>query len=79
MFPTNVGYPGPTPTGAEAGVIATAPSYPIHSGAPHLVGPSEQMKNGNINASFDVFRHWGNLRCANGLGTSLKPDANRVL
>ena len=62
LFPTNVGYPGATPTGAEAGIVATAPSYPMHSGAPHLLGPTEQMRLGVINTSFDVFRYWGNLR-----------------
>ncbi|KAG2091004.1 phosphoglycerate mutase-like protein [Suillus discolor] len=30
-FPSNVGYPGPTQAGAEPGVAATAPAYPLHS------------------------------------------------
>src|SRR5258708_584842 len=32
LFPSNVGYAGGTPTGAEPAVIATAPAYPIHHG-----------------------------------------------
>ncbi|KAK7054004.1 AB hydrolase-1 domain-containing protein, partial [Favolaschia claudopus] len=51
LFPTNVGYAGKTPTGAEAAVIATAPSYPMHTGAAQLVSPQK----------FDMFRKWGNL------------------
>ena len=32
LFPSNVGYAGGTPTGAEAAVIETAPAYPLHTG-----------------------------------------------
>ena len=32
LFPSNVGYAGRTPTGAEPAVIETAPSYPLHTG-----------------------------------------------
>lgn len=60
LFPTDVGHAGPTPTGAEAALIATAPAYPIHSGAPHLVSPYATDKNAS-EATFDIFRHWGNL------------------
>ena len=62
LFPTNVGYPGPTPTGAEPAVLLTAPSYPQHSGAPNLVVPKKfvgaKTKSGE---PFDLFRSWGNL------------------
>jgi hypothetical protein len=62
-FPPYVGYPGPTPTGVEAGVIATAPQYPIHSGAPNLLAPAQILRTaGTKNLSFDIFRYWGNLR-----------------
>ncbi|KAF9026466.1 phosphoglycerate mutase-like protein [Hymenopellis radicata] len=54
LFPTNVGYGGETPTGAEPALIATAPSYPMHTGAAVLVG-SEKSK------TFDLFKKWGNL------------------
>lgn len=62
LFPTNVGYPGPTTTGAEPAVFLTAPSYPQHSGAPNLVAPPQfagaKTKSGE---PFDLFRSWGNL------------------
>lgn len=61
-FPTDVGYPGPTPTGAEAAVVATAPQYPIHTGAPNLLGPNKYAPGSTHNESFDIFRYWGNLR-----------------
>ncbi|KAG8744057.1 hypothetical protein FRC10_010842 [Ceratobasidium sp. 414] len=59
LFPTNVGYAGPTPTGIEAGIVATAPSYPQHTGAPGLLLP--QKIKGSSDASFDLLRSWGNL------------------
>ncbi|KAI0342559.1 phosphoglycerate mutase-like protein [Trametopsis cervina] len=60
LFPTNVGHAGPTPTGAEPALIETAPSYPVHTGAPHLVSPFATQKK-NTSEEFDLFRHWGNL------------------
>ncbi|THH30874.1 hypothetical protein EUX98_g3307 [Antrodiella citrinella] len=65
LFPSSVGYAGPTPTGAEAGLIQTAPAYPIHTGAPHLVSPlsftSKHNATGSSSHHFDIFKHWGNL------------------
>lgn len=67
LFPTDVGYPGGTPTGAEAGVVATAPSYPIHSGAaqllvPQTLGGTKKGKHkGNQSREFNLFEKWGNL------------------
>lgn len=62
LFPTNVGYSGPTPTGAEPAVFLTAPSYPQHSGAANLLAPPQfagaRTKSGE---PFDLFRSWGNL------------------
>lgn len=60
LFPTNVGYAGPTPTGAEPSLIVNAPSYPVHTGAPHLVSPFAAKKK-NASDEFDLFQHWGNL------------------
>ncbi|EMD38508.1 hypothetical protein CERSUDRAFT_82782 [Gelatoporia subvermispora B] len=60
LFPTSVGHAGPTPTGAEPALVATAPSYPVHTGAAHLVAPSF-TKAGTDDDHFDLFRHWGNL------------------
>ncbi|KAJ8482596.1 hypothetical protein ONZ45_g14889 [Pleurotus djamor] len=45
LFPSDVGYPGGTPTGAEAAVIITAPAYPLHTGAPHLVVPQAMAES----------------------------------
>ncbi|KAJ7611620.1 phosphoglycerate mutase-like protein [Roridomyces roridus] len=78
LFPTNVGYAGGTPTGAEPAVIATAPSYPIHSGAPVLVTPES--------TNYGILRKWGNLspwysvdRTAFGLDSSPEtPETCRV-
>ncbi|KAG6902665.1 hypothetical protein C0995_013357 [Termitomyces sp. Mi166 len=66
LFPSNVGYPGGTPTGAEPNVIETAPAYPIHTGAAHLVAPDtlgHKANKGKASASgdFDLFKKWGNL------------------
>ena len=64
LFPTGVGYAGPTPTGAEAALVATAPAYPLHTGAPHLVSPLALDQNASKQSSkpsFDIFKHWGNL------------------
>ena len=62
LFPTNVGYAGPTPTGAEPAVFLTAPSYPQHTGASNLLVPPKffgtKTSSGN---PFDLFRSWGNL------------------
>ena len=62
-FPTNVGYAGPTFTGVEAGIIATAPRYPLHTDAPNLVGPSKMPgPRGKEKSKIDIFKLWGNLR-----------------
>ncbi|KAF8894811.1 histidine phosphatase superfamily [Infundibulicybe gibba] len=87
LFPTNVGYPGGTPTGAEPAVIATAPAYPIHTGAAQLVLPATLGKKvGKIPKEFDMFKKWGNLspwfsvdRTAFGLDSGPEaPDTCRV-
>lgn len=63
LFPTNVGYAGGTPTGAEPAVIATAPYYPVHKGAAQLVAPATLGKKTGKGGSkgFDLFKKWGNL------------------
>lgn len=76
LFPSNVGYPGGTPTGAEAGVIATAPSYPLHTGqcSHQLLVPkflegqakgqdpmTEESVGFRKKPKFNLFRSWGNL------------------
>ncbi|KAJ7894516.1 phosphoglycerate mutase-like protein [Mycena olivaceomarginata] len=59
MFPTDVGYAGKTPTGAEPAVVATAPSYPVHTGAPLLVTPDTFSRTKG--KKFDLLTKWGNL------------------
>ncbi|KAG6828354.1 hypothetical protein H0H92_008242 [Tricholoma furcatifolium] len=64
LFPSDVGYPGGTPTGGEAGVIATAPTYPIHTGAAQLIVPNTLGSKPNKakgSGDFDLFKKWGNL------------------
>ena len=57
LFPSDVGYPGPTPTGAEPALLATAPAYPFNSGSQSLlVVPDELSDN-----KFDLLKKWGNL------------------
>ncbi|KAL4071828.1 histidine phosphatase superfamily [Scleroderma yunnanense] len=68
LFPTNVGYAGNTPTGAEAALIITAPSQPLQTGAAQLISPSsfpgENSKHKHKHKGereFNLFRSWGNL------------------
>lgn len=70
LFPSNVGYAGGTPTGAEPAVIATAPAYPIQPGqcVQQLIAPeSMQGHDGHDRGKkgkhdkFILFRSWGNL------------------
>ena len=57
LFPSNIGYPGPTPTGAEPALLATAPAYPFTSPAQGLlVVPQEFSSN-----KFPLLKKWGNL------------------
>ena len=60
LFPTDVGYPGGTPTGGEPAVIATAPAYPVHTGAAQLIVP-ESLGSHSKHKGFDLFKSWGNL------------------
>ncbi|KAJ8699287.1 hypothetical protein PTI98_002418 [Pleurotus ostreatus] len=65
LFPSDVGYPGGTPTGAEAALIITAPAYPLHTGAAHLVVPQSMVKGTSdpetTTKKFSLLKSWGNL------------------
>jgi len=61
LFPTDIGYAGATPTGAEPALIQTAPSYPVHTGAAQLVVPSALNEGGKSKKGFDLLKKWGNL------------------
>ncbi|KAH9937170.1 histidine phosphatase superfamily [Fomitopsis serialis] len=54
-----VGYPGPTPTGAEAEAIATAPVAALNTNAYPLVAP--QTPYSGTGTPFQLIRSWGNL------------------
>ncbi|KAG8701965.1 hypothetical protein FRC09_005030 [Ceratobasidium sp. 395] len=60
LFPSNVGYPGPTPTGAEPALLATAAAYPQNPGSAGLVAPSF-IRGTNRTDNFNLFRSWGSL------------------
>jgi hypothetical protein len=76
LFPSNVGFAGPTPTGAEPAVVVTAPAYPLHSGGCYeLLRPvsleGDVLRNGDgsdvkkskqgNNTKFNLFHTWNNL------------------
>ncbi|KAL6310042.1 histidine phosphatase superfamily [Sparassis latifolia] len=56
---SEVGYPGPTPTGDEAEAIQTAPAAALNLDAYPLVNPLAQY-TGDV-PSFNTLHHWGNL------------------
>ena len=57
LFPSDVGYPGPTPTGAEPALLATAPAYPLNRASQgFLVVPDGYLVKG-----FNLLKKWGNL------------------
>ena len=63
-----VGFPGPTPTGAEPDAAQTAPSYPYNQNAaksyPLIQDPPRNGTNATANANnanFDITTYWGNL------------------
>jgi hypothetical protein len=86
LFPTNVGYAGGTPTGAEPAVAVTAPAYPIHTEVTQLVAP-ETLGGKGSSKGFDLFKSWSNLtpwysvgKTAFGLDTSAEaPETCRVI
>ncbi|KDQ12411.1 hypothetical protein BOTBODRAFT_634204 [Botryobasidium botryosum FD-172 SS1] len=62
LFPTKVGYSGPTATGAEPALLATAPAYPFfHRGAPNLAIPKPLGDNSGQQRIFNMAESWGNM------------------
>lgn len=64
LFPPEsvVGFPGPTPTGAEPAAIETAAAYPYNDGSANqfpLVNP--QPHGTGAGSTFDIAKYWGNL------------------
>jgi hypothetical protein len=60
LFPPNVGHAGPTPTGAEPALLATASAHPSNPGSAGLLAPSN-IKGSNGSDGFNLFRSWGSL------------------
>ncbi|ODN74231.1 hypothetical protein L202_07676 [Cryptococcus amylolentus CBS 6039] len=73
-FPTNVGYAGPTPTGSEAALIATAPVFPTHTDVHPLLRPTD-----NVSKGFSVIQHWGNLSPYYSVDSHGLPDSNSLI
>ena len=58
-----MGFPGPTPTGAEPAAAQTAPIYPYNTGPSDsfpLVAP-QPFGQGFFSNLFDITKYWGNL------------------
>ncbi|KAI0899141.1 phosphoglycerate mutase-like protein [Annulohypoxylon nitens] len=65
LFPpeSEVGFPGPTPTGVQPAAIQTALSYPDNRGPSNqfpLVAPQPHGHDSTEN-EFDITKYWGNL------------------
>ncbi|KAF7442912.1 His-Phos-2 domain containing protein [Pyrenophora tritici-repentis] len=65
LFPPEsvVGFPGPTPTGAEPFAIQTAPAYPYNDGSASsypLILP-QPHGSGSQSPNLDIAKYWGNL------------------
>ncbi|KAN0092220.1 phosphoglycerate mutase-like protein [Hyaloscypha variabilis] len=66
LFPPEsvVGFPGPTPTGAEPAAAQTAPAYPYNNGPSNqfpLVAPQPWGSSSSFGQPFDITKYWGNL------------------
>ncbi|KAH7912604.1 histidine phosphatase superfamily [Hygrophoropsis aurantiaca] len=73
---SQVGYPGPTPTGDEAEAIATAPSFAKVTNAFPLVVPNTADDKGK---TFDSLRYWGNLSPMYSVDSFGLPDASPLI
>jgi hypothetical protein len=64
LFPpeSKVGFPGPTPTGAEPQAIRSAPAYPYNNQpADSFPLITTQPKGNSLSSTFDIKKYWGNL------------------
>ncbi|WWC71201.1 uncharacterized protein I206_105154 [Kwoniella pini CBS 10737] len=73
-FPTNIGYAGPTPTGSEAALLATAPALPMYTNVHPLVAPTQNSKN-----HFNIIQHWGNLSPFYSVASHGLPETNSLI
>ncbi|OTA81233.1 hypothetical protein M434DRAFT_85628 [Hypoxylon sp. CO27-5] len=65
LFPpeSEVGFPGPTPTGVQPAAIQTAAAYPYNRGPTNqfpLVAPQPHGQD-TTSDEFDITKYWGNL------------------
>lgn len=65
LFPpeSEVGFPGPTPTGVQPAAIQTAAAYPYNHGPTNqfpLVAPQPHGQD-TTSDEFDITKYWGNL------------------
>ncbi|KAI1141639.1 phosphoglycerate mutase-like protein [Hypoxylon sp. FL0543] len=65
LFPpeSEVGFPGPTPTGVQPAAIQTAAAYPYNRGPTNqfpLVAPQPHGQDATSD-QFDITKYWGNL------------------
>ncbi|KAH0392485.1 hypothetical protein KCU89_g13413, partial [Aureobasidium melanogenum] len=60
---SEVGFPGPTPTGLEGDAIQTAPLYPYNSAAAAAFPLAVPQPHGSsaFGDKFDITKYWGNL------------------
>ena len=86
LFPTGLGYAGYTATGAEPALVATAPAYPVHTGAPQLIASSslegaKGLSTGNAMtfSKNGVTSHLGTLSIASLLDWILARMHQRVV
>ncbi|EGO05200.1 hypothetical protein SERLA73DRAFT_174197 [Serpula lacrymans var. lacrymans S7.3] len=73
---SQVGYPGPTPTGDEAEAIATAPSFTKIKSAFPLVKSNTADNKGE---EFNMFDYWGNLSPLYSVKSFGLPDASPLI
>ncbi|KAG2078611.1 phosphoglycerate mutase-like protein [Suillus decipiens] len=73
---SQVGYPGPTPTGAEPAAIITAIPF---SKVENVFPLSRPESAGGTNTTFNVMRHWGNLAPMYSVESFGLPDASPII
>jgi hypothetical protein len=58
-----VGFPGPTPTGAEPAAAQTAPAYPYNNGPANQfpLAALQPWGSSAFGQAFDIAKYWGNL------------------
>ncbi|KAH9898095.1 phosphoglycerate mutase-like protein [Cubamyces lactineus] len=76
--PADVGHAGPTPTGDEPWLVATAPVAPVKEDVYPLIDPVE-VQSPVKKPSFDPVRSWGNLSPWFSVGNKWGIDADATV